>query len=161
MLDQAGKQIGVVTKEEALKKAREAGIDAVEIAANAKPPVVKLIDFKKFKYLEAKKARVEKKKQKNVGIKEIRLTPFIGEHDLTVRLKQAQDFLNEGNQVKTSLVFKGRQITRKEFGFDVINKFLKGLIDHKIVRPAHFEGKVLIALIAPDKKNKVSEEVKP
>lgn len=156
LLDGSGKQIGVVTKEEALKHAREAGVDVVEIAPNAKPPVAKLIDYKKFKYLEAKKEREEKKKQKHVGIKEIRLTPFIGVHDLEVRRKQSQGFLNGGNQVKISLAFKGRQITRKEFGFEVINKFLGALVDFKIVRAAHFEGKVLTAMIAPDKKSKIN-----
>ncbi len=153
LLDESGKQIGIVTKEEAIKKAKEAGIDVVEIASNAKPPVAKLIDYKKFKYLEAKKERDEKKKQKNVGIKEVRLTPFIGEHDLAVRIKQAQEFINDGNQLKVSLTFKGRQITRKEFGFEVINKFLGQLIDYKVVRPAHFEGKSLVAMVVGDKKS--------
>lgn len=153
LLDETGKQIGLVTKEEALKRAREAGVDVVEIAPNAVPPVAKLIDYKKFKYLESKKTRIEKKKQKNVGVKEIRLRPFIGEHDLRVRINQAREFLDEGNQVKISLPFRGREITRKEFGFEVINRFLSQLTDMKVVRPPHFEGRVLSALIAPDKKS--------
>ena len=152
LLDETGKQIGIVTKEEALRRAREAGIDVVEIAPNAKPPVAKLIDFKKFKYLEAKKEREEKKKQKHVGIKEVRLSPFIGAHDLAVRRKQAKEFLTDGNQLKISIPFRGRQITRKEFGFEVINKFLSELPDTKVVRPAHFEGKVLVAQVVNDKK---------
>jgi translation initiation factor IF-3 len=156
-LDEAGKQIGIVTKEEALKKAHEAGIDVVEIAPNASPPVAKLIDFKKFKYLEARKEREEKKKQKNVSTKEIRLSPFIGDHDLEMRQKQAQEFLKDGNQVKISLAFRGRQITRKEFGFAVMTKFLAGLTEMKVVRAAHLEGKMMIAGIAPDKKSKQAE----
>lgn len=152
LLDEHGKQIGVVTKEEALRRAREAGIDVVEIAANAKPPVAKLIDFKKFKYLEAKKDREEKRKQKHVGIKEVRLSPFIGTHDLETRVKQARVFLSEGNQLKISIPFRGREITRKEFGFEVLNKFLGYLTDIKIVRPAHFEGRVMVAQVVMEKK---------
>lgn len=152
LLDESGKQIGVVTKEEALKQARTLGVDVVEIASNAKPPVAKLIDFKKFKYLEAKKSREEKKKQKNVSVKELRLRPFIGTHDLEVRRSQAQDFLGNGNQVKIVIPFRGREITRKEFGFDVVKRLFAELKDFKVVREPHFEGKLLIAMIASDKK---------
>ena len=152
LLDEHGKQIGVVTKDEASRRARELGIDVVEIAANAKPPVAKLIDFKKFKYLEAKKEREEKRKQKHVGIKEVRLSPFIGNHDLETRLAQSKEFLEEGNQLKISIPFRGREITRKEFGFEVLNKFLKLLNDVKIVRPGHFEGRVLVAQVVMEKK---------
>lgn len=161
-MDQAGKQIGVVTKEEALKRARESGVDVVEIAPNAKPSVAKLIDYKKFKYLEAKKEREEKKGQKHVGVKEIRLRPFIGEHDLQVRLRQAKEFLGDGNQLKISIPFRGREITRKEFGFQILSKFMAELPETKMVRPGHFEGKVLVAIITPDKKSalKPKEEVK-
>ncbi len=151
-MDQTGKQIGLVTKLEALQKAKELGVDLVEIAPNAKPPVARLIDFKKFKYLEAKKLQEEKKHQKNVGVKEVRLRPFIGKHDLDTRLAQAQAFLKAGNQLKISIPFRGREITRKEFGFEVINKFLSGLVDVKIVRPPHFEGKVLVTMLVYEKK---------
>ncbi len=153
LLDETGKQVGVVTKEEALRLAKEKGVDVVEIASKANPPVAKLIDFKKFKYLEAKKSREEKKKQKNVGVKEIRLRPFIGEHDLKVRTDQAKEFLAEGNQIKISIPFRGREITRKEFGFEVMRKFLSVLPETKIVREAHFEGKILTAMVAADKKS--------
>ncbi len=153
-MDETGKQIGIVTKEEALSKAKQLGIDVVEIAPHANPPVAKLIDYKKFKYLEAKKERDDKKKQKHVGVKEIRLSPFIGEHDIKVRVVQAQEFLKDGHQVKISVPFRGRQITRKEFGIEVVKRFVAQLVDVKIVREAHFEGKILVAMLAPDKKNK-------
>lgn len=158
LLDEAGKQIGVVTKEEALKRAREAGVDVVEIAPSAHPPVAKLIDFKKFKYLEAKKVRDEKKKQKHVGIKEIRLRPFIGAHDLEVRVSQAKVFLSQGNSVKISVPFRGREITRKEFGYNVLSQFLSALREIKVVRPAHFEGRIMVAMIVPDKKGKNEDQ---
>lgn len=157
LLDGNGKQIGVVTKEEALKIGREQGIDVVEIAPNANPPVAKLIDYKKFKYLEAKKDREERKKQKHVGTKEVRLTPFIGKHDLEVRVKQANGFLENGNQVKITLFFKGRQITHKEFGFDVIKNFISSLTNAKVIREPHLEGKLLVATVVPSKKSVISE----
>jgi len=153
LLDEEGKQIGIVTKLEALQKAKELDLDVVEVASNAKPPVAKLIDFKKFKYQEAKKEQEIRKNQKNVGVKEIRLRPFIGQHDFDTRLKKAKEFLADGNQVKLSLFFRGREITRKEFGFDVMKRFVAGLSDVRVVREPHLEGKVLGAMVVPDKKS--------
>jgi translation initiation factor IF-3 len=152
LLDENGKQIGVVTKIEALQKAKELGLDVVEVAANAKPPVAKLIDFKKFKYQEAKKERESRKSQKNVGVKEIRLRPFIGAHDFDTRKAQAQEFLNDGNQVKVVVFFRGREITRKEFGFDVLKRFIASLESVRTVRDAHQEGRTLVAMVVSDKK---------
>ena len=152
LLDEDGKQIGVVSKLEALQKAKELNLDVVEIASNAKPPVAKLIDFKKFKYQEAKKERDAKKNQKNVGVKEIRLRPFIGQHDFDTRKGQAQEFLNEGNQVKLVVFFRGREITRKEFGFEVMKRFISSLESTRTVRDGHMEGRTLVAMVIADKK---------
>lgn len=152
LLDEEGKQIGIVSKLEALQLAKEKGIDVVEISASAKPPVAKLIDFKKFKYQEAKKERENRKNVKNVGVKEIRLRPFIGQHDFDTRLKQATQFIADGNQVKLSLFFRGREITRKQFGFDVIKRFIEAVPDAKVVREPKLEGKILAAMMVPDKK---------
>ena len=152
LLDESGKQIGVVTKIEALQKAKELDLDVVEIAQNAIPPVAKLIDFKKFKYQESKKERESKKTQKNVGVKEIRLRPFIGQHDFDTRRKKAQEFINEGNQVKVSVFFRGREITRKEFGFEVMKRFIIAMETTRVVREAHMEGRTLVSMIVSDKK---------
>ena len=153
LIDEEGKQIGVITKEEALKKARLEEKDLVEIAPHAKPPVVKLINFKKFKYMEEKKKKAEKKKAKSGEIKEIRLSPFIGKHDLETRLNQGKEFLNGGNQLKVVVKFQGREITHKEFGFNVLNTFVNSVKDSaKIVREPHFEGRLLVATLAPIKK---------
>lgn len=152
LLSEDGKQIGVVTKLEALQKAQELGLDVVEVAPNAKPPVAKLIDFKKFKYQESKKERESKKSQKNVGVKEIRLRPFIGEHDFVTRQKKSEEFLADGNQVKISVFFRGREITRKEFGYEVMKRFIGGLDSVRVVREAHLEGKALVAMVVRDKK---------
>lgn len=155
LLDEEGKQIGVVSKLEALQKAKELGLDVVEIAPNAKPPVAKLIDYKKFKYQEAKKEREGRKNQKNVGVKEIRLRPFIGQHDFDTRVAQAKDFLAEGNQVKLTLAFKGREVTRKEFGFAVVKRFIESLESIKVVREPKALGRYIEAMIVNDKKGAV------
>jgi translation initiation factor IF-3 len=152
LLDENGKQIGVVSKIEALQKAKELGLDIVEVAANASPPVAKLIDFKKFKYQEAKKERESKKNQKNVGVKEIRLRPFIGAHDFDTRKVKAQEFLSDGNQVKVSVFFRGREITRKEFGFDVMKRFIGALESARVVREPRLEGRTIVAMLVSDKK---------
>jgi len=152
LLDEEGKQIGVFTKIEALQKAKESGLDVVEIAANAEPPVCKLIDYKKFKYQEQKKEQESKKSQKNVGVKEIRLRPFIGQHDFDTRVEQSKKFLEDGNQVKITVIFKGREITRKEFGFTVMKRFLDSIQPCKVVREPRLEGKFLVATVVPEKK---------
>lgn len=156
LLDEKGIQIGLVSKLEALQKAKEAGIDVVEIAPNAKPPVAKLIDYKKFKYQEAKKERESRKATKHVGVKEVRLRPFIGQHDFDTRLAQAKEFLDEGNQLKVNVFFKGRELYKKEFGFDVMKRFLTGLTNTKVVREPKLEGKILVAMVVNDTKKAAS-----
>lgn len=150
LLDEKGKQIGIVERIDALKRAQAEGKDLVEIAPKAQPPVVKLIDFKKFKYLEAKKLREAKRKIKHVGIKEIRLSPFMGEHDFKIRIGQGEAFLKGGNQLKISVRFKGREIAHKEFGSKIMEKAINYLQTvAKVVKPPYFEGRVLTATMAP------------
>lgn len=151
-MDENGKQIGVLSKLEALQKAKELGIDVVEIAPNAKPPVAKLIDFKKFKYQEAKKERENRKSAKNVGVKEIRLRPFTGKHDFDTRVVQTSEFLREGNQVKISVFFRGREIIRKEFGYEMMKRFIGALESVRVVREPHMEGKNLVAMVVSERK---------
>lgn len=153
LLDEEGKQIGVVSKLEALQKAKELNLDVVEVASKAVPPVAKLIDYKKFKYQEAKKEREIRKNQKHVGVKEVRLRPFMGEHDFQTRVDWAKEFLSDGNQLKITVLFKGREITRKEFGFEIMKKFIASVAPAKIVREPHLEGKTLVAMAVPEKKS--------
>lgn len=160
LLDEAGKQIGIVSKIEALQKAKELGLDVVEIAPNAKPVVAKLIDYKKFRYQESKKEREAKKSQKNVGVKEIRLRPFIEQHDFDTRLRKAEEFLEKGNQVKINVMFKGRELGRRQFGFEVLNRFIKLLGVVKLVREPRMEGRVLAAMVVHEKKTEAKEETK-
>ena len=119
LIDAEGKQIGLFSIHEARKKGQELGLDLVEIAPKAQPPVVKLINFAKFKYQQEKKEREERKKQKG-GIKEVRLTPFIGKADLKVRIKRLKNFLKEENRVRVVVKFLGRQITKQNFGHQLI-----------------------------------------
>jgi translation initiation factor IF-3 len=155
VLDSLGKQIGVLGKFEALKVAREKGFDLVEVAPMAKPPVAKIIDFKKFLYQEAKKKKEGKKKSKVSETKELRLGPFMDDHDLQVMIRRAKDFLNDNDKVKLVLKFIGRQIAHPEFGQKIIQKVIVSLSSiSKIEREPHFEGKQLIAILSPEKSPK-------
>lgn len=148
-----GTQIGVVTKEEALSQAAAAGVDAVEIAAGAKPPVVKLIDYKKFKYQLAKKEQAAKAAQKKVDLKEIRLTPFMAENDFQTRLARGREFLTDGHKLRVAVKFVGRQLGHKEFGDQVMNKTIAALGDIAAVdQPAKWVGRQYIATLTPVKK---------
>ena len=161
LLDETGKQIGIVDKTEALKRAQLEEKDLVEIAPHAHPPVVKLIDFKKFKYLEAKKEREQRKNVKHVGVKEIRLSPFMGEHDFKVRLGRGEEFLKAGNQLKISVPFRGREITHKEFGQEIIKKAINYLETvSKVIKTPYMEGRVLVTILAPIKISVKKENVK-
>lgn len=155
VLDNEGKQIGVLSKFEALKKAREEGLDLVEIASQAKPPVAKIVDFNKFLYQEAKKKQEEKKKTKVSETKEVRLGPFMSQNDLSTMVERARGFLEGGNKVKFVVKFVGRQIIKTNFGFDLLNKVFKELENiSKVDRMPKLEGKQLIAIVSPERKNK-------
>lgn len=159
VLDSENKQIGILGRDEALNLAREQGLDLVEIAAQAQPPVVKIVDFNKFLYQQEKKKQEEKKKAKTSDTKEVRLGPFIGEADLEVVLRKVRGFLEDGDKVRLVVRFRGRQITHPEFGQQVIQKVIDNLFDiSKVDREPHLEGKQMIALMSPDKKGKNAEE---
>lgn len=124
----------------------------VEISPNAKPPVCKLIDFKKFKYLLAKKEKQDKKGTKDGQTKEIRLGPFTDTHDLEVRVKQTEKFLQDGRRVKVVVKFMGREIAKKEFGQQTLNKFIEGLKGKaKTDTVPRFEGRTLVTVLSPVK----------
>lgn len=159
VIDSEGKQIGILKKFEALEKAKEQELDLVEIAPKAQPPVAKIIDFKKFLYQEAKKKREEKKKTKVSETKEVRLGPFMSENDLMVMVKRAREFLEDGDKVRLVLKFAGRQITHPEFGERVIDRAVAELSDiSKIERERHLEGRQMISLLAPERKNQNAKE---
>jgi len=159
LLDEDGKQIGVMPINDARSMSQSSGLDLVEIAPRAVPVVVKLIDFAKFRYQEAKKLKAEKRGIKGGELKEIQMTPFIGQMDYETRLKKAQKFLTTGNKVKLSIKFQGRQIARKEFGYNLIDKFKTDLVD---IATAEGEpkllGKRLILILTPVKKKGKNED---
>lgn len=159
VLDSEGKQIGVLKKFEALDIAREQGLDLVEVAPTAKPPVARIIDFKKFLYQEEKKRREEKKKAKNSETKEIRLGPFMDDHDLDTMVRRAREFLEGNDKVRLVVRFKGRQMGHPEFGHQVLRKAIDSLSDvSKVDKEAHFEGRQLITMLSPERKKKNDEE---
>lgn len=153
VLDAEGKQVGVLSKIDALRKARELELDLVEVAPKATPPVARIIDFNKFLYQQEKKKREEKKKAKTSETKEIRLGPFMEEHDLQVMIRRGREFLDDNDKVRLVVKFIGRQITHPEFGKEIMQKVVDSLADiSKIERDPHFEGKQLIAIIVPERK---------
>lgn len=153
VLDKDGKQIGIMSKYDALREARDLELDLVEIAPLAKPPVVRLINFNKFLYQEEKKKQEEKRKAKVSETKELRLGPFMSENDLQVMIRRGREFLENGDKVRLVVRFRGRQITRPEFGRGILTKAIESLNDiSKIDREAHFEGRQLIALLSPERK---------
>jgi translation initiation factor IF-3 len=159
VLDNEGKQIGVLSKDEALRLAQEQELDLVEVAPTAKPPVAKIIDFNKFLYQLAKKKQEEKKKAKNSETKEIRLGPFMSDNDLQVMVRRGREFLEDGDKIRLVVRFRGRQITRSEFGKGVVNKVIESLSDiSKVDREAHFEGRQLVAMLSADKGKKQETE---
>ena len=153
VLDAAGLQLGILTKTEALEKAREEELDLVEIAPNADPPVARIIDFKKLRYDENKKEQAGKKG--GGSLKELWLSPRIADHDLQVRLRRADEFLKSGNKVKLTVKYKGREMAHPEFGTNLLQKIVEKFGDRiEVEREAKFEGRKLSLIIAKGKGEK-------
>lgn len=150
VIDSEGKLIGVLTKDEAIRRAKEAGLTLVEIAPNATPPVGKIVDFGKFKYSEEKKARAQAKKVKGGEVKEIRFSPFIAENDFNVRISRIKEFFADKNKVRVVVVFKGPQMRVKNTGYILINK-IKNVFGDTIITDMEpkFLGKYLVTVISP------------
>lgn len=131
----------------------EQELDLVEIAPQAKPPVCKIMDFGKFRYEQHKKEKLLRKKQQTVQVKEVRFHPNTDTHDYEFKARHARQFLNDGNKVKASVVFRGRQMAHQEFGLALLERLLEELKDIAIVeRAPKMEGRSMIAILAPDKK---------
>src|SRR5512142_2501299 len=137
-----GAQLGVLSIDEALAAAQERGLDLVEVAPTARPPVVKIMDYGKFKFEQAKMARVAKKKQHVIHLKEVKYRPGIDDHDFDTKTRHARRFLEEGNKVKVTMMFRGRQVAHPELGKDVLDRVSADLADiGKIEADAKLEGK--------------------
>jgi translation initiation factor IF-3 len=145
-----GSQLGVMEVDKALSLAQEHGLDLVEVAPTARPPVVRVMDFGKFKFEQAKQARLAKKKQHVIHLKEVKYRPGIDEHDFETKTRHARRFLEEKNKVKVTLMFRGRQIAHPELGHAVVERVATELADvAKIESAAKMEGKQLTMILAP------------
>jgi len=150
LIDVDGKQVGVVSIDEALRSAQDAGVDLVEIAANAVPPVCKVIDFGKFRYDQTKREKEHKKAQHQVKVKEVKLKPNINDHDFDVKLKRARDFLTKGNKVKVTCMFRGREMMHTEVGKKQVIKMCESLQDiSTLENDPRLMGRNIIASLAP------------
>ncbi len=157
VIDQDGGQLGIITLPEALDKAALAGLDLVEIAPSAEPPVCKIIDFGKYRYQLTKKEKEQKKSQHQVKVKEIKLKPNTDEHDLVVKMKHAKDFIAKGNKVRVTCVFRGREMQHTEYGKRVIHRICDELSDVATPEsPAKLMGKNMSVVLAPGGKKKTA-----
>lgn len=153
VIDENGQNLGIMPLKEALALAEEKGLDLIEIAPNANPPVCKIADYGKFKYEIKKKAKEAKKKQKTIEVKELKMRVGIEEHDYQVKLKQLREFLEEGNKVKLRIIFRGRENIRPELGEKLVQRFAKDVEDlGELERKPSKEGRFMIAIFAPKKK---------
>ena len=164
VLNEKGEQVGVMSTKDALDKAKEEQKDLVEIAPKAKPPVVKIIEFGKFKYQEEKKKKKAQKAQKGGDIKEIRFSPFIGEADYSTRLERIKEFLEDKNKVRAVVKYTGRQMSgksTKQFGYDLLGRIVKELGESILVdMEPKFVGRHLIMVISPLSNPKTSQNKK-
>lgn len=145
-----GDQVGVLAIKDALVKAQEAGLDLVEIAPNADPPVCKIIDYGKYRYDQTKREKESKKSQHQVKVKEIKLKPNIDEHDFQTKLKQARQFIEKGNKVKVTCMFRGREMAYPQLGEKIVERMCEGIEDiAQVEAPAKLLGKSLICVLAP------------
>lgn len=143
----------IIPTMQALEKARAAGLDLVEVAPGANPPVVKILDYGKFKFENEKKLRESKKKQKLVKFKEVRMQPQIDEHDIEFKSKHIKEFLMEGNKVKVTVRFKGRELAHTEFGAQVLQDVLRRIEGEYVVdRPPVMEGRFMSMVLNPKPK---------
>ncbi|MGY3748900.1 translation initiation factor IF-3 [Vagococcus acidifermentans] len=155
LISESGEQLGVKSKAEALKIAESANLDLVLVAPNAKPPVARIMDYGKFRFEQQKKEREARKKQKVINIKEVRLSPTIDVNDFNTKLRNARKFLEKGDKVKASIRFKGRAITHKQIGQDVLNRLASETEDIATVeQKPKMDGRSMFLVLAPKTDNK-------
>ena len=150
LIDENGQMIGVVSRREALNRAMEAGLDLVEVSPTAEPPVCKILDYGKFKYESQKKKNEARKKQKVIEVKEIKMRPGIDDHDYDVKMRAMHRFLEEGDKVKVTMRFRGREMVHQELGLKVLER-VRGQLDEvaKVEQTPRLEGRQMTMVIAP------------
>ena len=158
LIDENGEQKGVMKTFDAIRMAEEAGLDLVEVSPNTNPPVCKILDFGKYRYELEKKQRDAKKNQAVIKVKEIRMQPKIDRHDLETKSKFIAEFLTEGNKVKVSIRFRGRELAHPELGKDVLDRILEILsengVQYNLDKGAFMEGKMMSMFVSPVKNQK-------
>ena len=154
VVDQNGEQLGIMPTRQALEMAEERQLDLVKIAPQARPPVCKFMDYGKWRFEQSKKEREIRKNQKVITVKEVRLSATIEDHDIDVKFKNAVKFLKEGNKVKVSIRFRGRQITHSEIGREVMQEFAERIKEYGTIdRAPQMEGRSMIMFISPREAN--------
>lgn len=150
LIDSDGSQLGIVSSREALRLADEKKLDLVKISPTAKPPVCKIIDYSKFKFDQSKKEKEARKKQKTINIKELRLSPNIDKHDIDVKIKKALEFLNDGDKVKISIRFRGREMGHTEIAYGILHDFAQNVAEIGLVeKPPKMEARIMSMFLAP------------
>jgi translation initiation factor IF-3 len=150
LVNEDGSMVGITTTREALRLAEEAGLDLVEISPNADPPVCKILDFGKWKYQEEKKKNAARKKQKVIEVKEIKLRPGIDDHDFEIKMRSVVRFLEEGDKVKVTLRFRGREMVHQELGVKVLDRVKEEMdVRAKVEQFPRLEGRQMVMVLAP------------
>ncbi|MCB1538101.1 MAG: translation initiation factor IF-3 [Rhodospirillales bacterium] len=154
VIDENGEMLGVMTPYDGIKRAREAGLDLIEVSPNAAPPVCKILDLGKYKYEQQKKANEARKKQKTIDIKELKLRPTIGDHDYQIKIKQARQFLTDGDKVKFTLRFRGREQSHLDLSLQVMRRAKTDLADlSKVEQDIQAEGRQAVMVLMPAPKS--------
>ena len=152
LIGPGGEQVGIVRIEDALRVAADADLDLVEVAPNARPPVCKIMDYGKYKYEQKKKKAESKKRQHNVNVKEVRVRPKTGSHDIAVKVKRAKSFLEAGDKVQLTVLFRGREVVHSNIGIQILGDIAQDLADiAKVERPPRLEGKRMHMILSPSK----------
>ena len=153
LIGEDGEQLGIMSARDAMKLAREANLDLVKIAPTAKPPVCKIIDYRKYRYEQARREKEARKKQKTIEVKEIRLSPNIDTNDLNTKVNQARKFVSGGNKVKVAVRFRGRELAHTAVGKTILEDFAQKLSDIAVIdKPAKLEGKSMVMFLV-EKRN--------
>ena len=150
LIDENGHMLGVMSRREALNRAVETGLDLVEVSPNAEPPVCKILDYGKFKYEEQKKKNEARKKQKIIEVKEIKLRPSIDDHDYDVKMRAMNKFIEEGDKVKVTMRFRGRELAHQDIGMNVLMRVRDDLDQiAKVEQMPRMEGRQMVMVMAP------------
>ena len=150
MITEEGEQLGTMPLAEALTLARDRGLDLVEVAPNGTPPVCRILDYGKLRYLYSKKEREAKKSQKNTALKEVRLRPRIGTHDFSSKVKKVRKFIGDGSKVKVAVVFRGREVTHPEIGVSLLKRVADDMQEEaRLEQPPGMEGRAMSMVLVP------------